>query len=118
MVVLASRSQSRRAAGFQAMDRCRAPSIRSGAGVMQPWSMSAMPLTAARKRTSRDFRVGPMLLKKSPCRSCRIRFRNKRIMRIDLLNQCCASEAHLESILLGQARKIFFQQYRPQAEVA
>jgi hypothetical protein len=27
--------------------------------------MSAMPLTAARKRTLRDFRVGPILLKKS-----------------------------------------------------
>src|SRR5436305_11751382 len=36
--------------------------------------------------------------------------RNNRIVEVDLLNQCCASEVDVESILLGEACKIFFQQ--------
>jgi hypothetical protein len=35
--------------------------------------------------------------------------RNNRIVEVCLLNQCCASEADLESILLREVRKIFFQ---------
>jgi hypothetical protein len=43
--------------------------------------------------------------------------RNNRIVEVCLLNQCCASEADLESILLREARKIFFQQHRPRAVI-
>src|SRR5262245_17883706 len=56
--------------------------------------------------------IGSILSKKSPRRSCRIEMRNNRITRHDLLNQCCVSRIVLESILLGDARKIFFRQHR------
>jgi hypothetical protein len=39
--------------------------------------------------------------------------RYNRILGIDLLNQCCASRADLESIFPGETRKIFFRQHRP-----
>jgi hypothetical protein len=43
--------------------------------------------------------------------------RNNRIMGANFLNQSCAFDARLESILLGDPLKILFQQHRPKAAV-
>jgi hypothetical protein len=43
--------------------------------------------------------------------------RNNRIIEADFLNRSCAFDTRLELILLGDPLKIFFQQYRPLAEV-
>src|SRR6516164_5666651 len=66
------------------------------------------------ERTFRDFRVGPILLQKSPQRFCEIRIGNNRIDVGEYLNQCCGSASQLESILRGRMGKIFLQQYRPE----
>jgi dihydrodipicolinate reductase len=59
-------------------------------------------------KVTADVGSGSILLKKSPQKSCKIEMRNNRIRQVEFLNQCCAPEASLESILLGRARKIFF----------
>jgi hypothetical protein len=58
-----------------------------------------------------------MLSKKSPQKGCGIEIRNNRIRQVEFLNQCCASEIDLESILLGGTSKIFFRQYRPTRDI-
>src|SRR6266849_2146104 len=71
--------------------------------------MSALPPTAAQKRTCREVRVVPIVLQKSPRRGCRIKIRNNRIGAIGFLNQCCALAPDLESILRARMRKIVLQ---------
>jgi hypothetical protein len=44
--------------------------------------------------------------------------RNNRIIGVDFLNRTCAFDAHFESILLGEAPKIFFRQHRPEAAMS
>jgi hypothetical protein len=39
--------------------------------------------------------------------------RNNGIKTNNILNRCCVFASSLESMLLGKAPKIFFQQYRP-----
>src|SRR5262252_5869322 len=43
--------------------------------------------------------------------------RNNRIAQAGFLNRSCAFDARLESILLEDPLKIFFRQYRPEADV-
>src|SRR5436309_14727329 len=59
---------------------------------------------------------GPILLQKSPRRSCRIKIRNNRIGANGFLNQRCALTPDLESILRTQMGKILLQQNLPQAD--
>src|SRR5207247_963476 len=56
---------------------------------------------------------GPILLQKSPRRSCRIKIRNNRIGANGFLNQRCALTPDLESILRTQTDKIVLQQNLP-----
>jgi hypothetical protein len=44
--------------------------------------------------------------------------RNNRIMGANFLNQSCAFDARLESILLGDPLKILFQQHLPIDDIA
>jgi hypothetical protein len=44
--------------------------------------------------------------------------RNNQIMGANFLNQSCAFDARLESILLGDPFKILFQQHRSLADIA
>src|SRR5437899_2577808 len=53
-----------------------------------------------------DICLWPILLQKSPQRSCRIEMRNNRIGANGFLNQRCASAPYLESILRARMRKI------------
>jgi hypothetical protein len=43
--------------------------------------------------------------------------RNNGIKTNNILNRCCVFASSLESMLLGKAPKIFFQQYRSKAEM-
>jgi len=58
--------------------------------------MSAMPLTAARKRTSPDVRKVPIVLQKSPSRLCEMEICNNRI----------GASVLLKSLLLVRARSL------------
>ena len=78
---------------------------------------SAHPQIAAVDGAVRQFRVGPILLQKSPQKFCETRISNNRIEAGKFLNQCCASTPDLESILRAQMGKIFLQQNRPEAVV-
>src|SRR5881396_1602798 len=57
----------------------------------------------------------PIVLQKSPWRSCRIKIRNNRIGANGFLNQRCALTPDLESILRTQTGKILLQQNRHKA---
>src|SRR5438552_10926091 len=57
----------------------------------------------------------PIVLQKSPRRSCRIKIRNNRIGANGFLNQRCALTPDLESILRTQTGKILLQQNLPNA---
>jgi hypothetical protein len=70
------------------------------------------------RRTSSWSASGPIVLQKSPRRSCRIKIRKNRIGTNGLLNQHCAQTPDVESMLLARMRKIFLQQYRPTADIA
>src|SRR4051794_10006209 len=59
----------------------------------------------------------PILLQKSPRRSCRIKIRNNRIGANGFLNQRCALTPDLESILRTQTGKILLQQNLPVSSV-
>jgi hypothetical protein len=59
----------------------------------------------------------PIVLQKSPWRSCRIKIRNNRIGPNGLLNQRCALTPDLESILRAQMGKIVLQHNLPIADI-
>src|SRR5436305_14766556 len=70
-------------------------------------SMSGLP-----PESGVDVSNVPILLQKSPRRSCRIKIRNNRIGANGFLNQRCALTPDLESILRTQTGKILLQQNR------
>src|SRR5262249_17740578 len=57
----------------------------------------------------------PIVLQKSPRRSCGIEIRNNRIGANEFLNRCCAFTLDLESILLARMRKIVLQHNPPES---
>jgi hypothetical protein len=69
-------------------------------------------------RKGREVCCRPILLQKSPQRSCEMRIGNNRIDAAEHLNQRSASAPEIESILRGQMGKIFLQQYRSYPDVA
>src|SRR5436305_5701413 len=71
-------------------------------------SMSGLP-----PESGVDVSNVPILLQKSPRRSCRIKIRNNRIGANGFLNQRCALTPDLESILRTQTGKILLQQNLP-----
>jgi hypothetical protein len=75
--------------------------------------MSGLPPLATKLRT---FQLGsflPILLQKLASISLRVKMRNNRIGTNGFLNQHCAFEPNLESMLLARMRKIFLQQNLP-----
>src|SRR5436305_11762315 len=75
--------------------------------------MSAMPPTATESMLATNRRDVPILLQKSPRRSCRIKMRNNRIGVNGFLNQPCALIPDLESIMRARMRKIVLQHNLP-----
>src|SRR5262249_28345677 len=58
----------------------------------------------------------PIVLQKSPRRSCGIEIRNNRIGANEFLNRCCAFTLDLESILRARMRKIVLQHNPPNSD--
>src|SRR5436190_24302054 len=79
------------------------------------WQRWAPKATVTNQNVMRRF--VPILLQKSPRRSCRIKIRNNRIGANGFLNQRCALTPDLESILRTQTGKILLQQNRHEAPV-
>jgi len=46
-----------------------------------------------------------------------LRVGNNRILASSFLNQCCAPDSYLESILLTRASKNVYRQHRPKADI-
>src|SRR2546427_6583230 len=80
--------------------------------------MPALPQKPTNGQTARYVRFVPILLQKSPRRSCRIKIRNNRIGANGFLNQRCALTPDLESILRTQTGKILLQQNLPRPVIA
>src|SRR5262249_48004519 len=70
------------------------------------------------REMSRDVRLVPIVLQKSPSGLCEIEICNYRIGAPVLLNRCCAFQPDLESIFLAEMLKILLQHNLPQAAVS
>src|SRR5262249_28682169 len=66
--------------------------------------------------SARMSALPPIVLQKSPRRSCGIEIRNNRIGANEFLNRCCAFTLDLESILLARMRKIVLQHNPPNSD--
>src|SRR5881398_54809 len=80
--------------------------------------MSSESVSRPDQRRRGYGRSRPILLQKSPRRSCRIKIRNNRIGVNGFLNQPCTLIPDLESILRTRMRKIVLQHNRPEAEIS